>query len=203
MTISKADMVLVDCKLGDSISVNGTLPRLSSLGGTWDRASKDLRSYISGGILYFLLALSLIHVQSLGVCLTVTSFTASSFKVGISPETLRKTNLGTLKNKDQVNLERAMSFTTRFGGHFVQGHVDCTVELLAIEADPPNSILFTFRVPKRTELEWKDTEEALDYLNYIVPKGYVCLDGTSLTVVSVDRTSRTFKVLDISIGIPV
>jgi riboflavin synthase len=73
----KAKLVLQDCRLGDSIAVNGT-------------------------------------------CLTVTSFTSDAFKVGMAPETLRKTNLGSLTTGALVNLERSLSATQRFGGHFVQ-----------------------------------------------------------------------------------
>ncbi len=78
----------------------------------------------------------------------------------------------------------------RFSGHFVQGHVDTTVELVKIQHDPPNSVIFTFRIP----LPHIDFDN-LDYLNYVIPKGYVCLDGTSLTVISVDRGARTFSVM--------
>jgi riboflavin synthase alpha subunit len=63
---------------------------------------------------------SIIHLYILGTCLTVTEFNKDSFKVGLSPETLRRTNLGQLKVGHQVNLERALSANTRFGGHFVQ-----------------------------------------------------------------------------------
>ena len=61
-----------------------------------------------------------------GVCLTATSLTATSFSVDVMPETLRRTNLGALRGGDRVNLERAMAADGRFGGHFVQGHVDDT-----------------------------------------------------------------------------
>ncbi|KAI8815099.1 hypothetical protein BJ742DRAFT_782331 [Cladochytrium replicatum] len=127
-----------------------------------------------------------------GVCLTVTEFNESrtSFKVGISPETLRKTNIGEWKAGHKVNLERAMSAETRFGGHFVQGHVDTIVTLAKKQPDPPNSLLLTLRVPR----PHADTDNT-DFLNYIVAKGYVCLNGTSLTVVSVDTTARTFNVM--------
>ncbi|KAJ3187832.1 Riboflavin synthase alpha chain [Gaertneriomyces sp. JEL0708] len=124
-----------------------------------------------------------------GVCLTVTEFNPerTSFKVGIAPETLRKTNLGDLKEGDKVNLERAMSATTRFGGHFVQGHVDRTVTVHSIRPDPPNSLILRFQV--------SDAAGETDFLRYIIPKGYVTLDGTSLTVIDVNRTERTFSVM--------
>ncbi|KAI7689513.1 hypothetical protein KC353_g19571, partial [Hortaea werneckii] len=65
-----------------------------------------------------------------GTCLTVTEFSKDEFKVGVSPETLRRTNLGSLKEGSGVNLERAVSASTRMGGHFVQGHVD-TIAVIA------------------------------------------------------------------------
>ena len=130
VVIMDAQPVLEDCKLGDSISVNG-------------------------------------------VCLTVTNFTQNEFKVGISPETLRKTNLGLLKVGSKVCLERAMRSDTRFGGHMVQGHVDCTCEIVELKPDLPNSLLIYMRAPN-------------EYIPYIIKKGYVCLDGASLTVVDVN-----------------
>ncbi|KAJ3311135.1 Riboflavin synthase alpha chain [Boothiomyces sp. JEL0838] len=122
-----------------------------------------------------------------GVCLTVTEFNTerTMFKIGVAPETLRKTNLGEFKVGQQVNLERAMSATTRFGGHFVQGHVDTTVTIHSITKDPPNSLIIHFKV----------RESDIEFLSYIVPKGYVCLDGTSLTVIDVDWPNRLFSVM--------
>ncbi|KAF9110968.1 Riboflavin synthase alpha chain [Mortierella sp. AM989] len=122
-----------------------------------------------------------------GTCLTVTEFEASSFKVGVAPETLRKTNLGSLKVGDAVNLERAMNAHTRFGGHMVQGHVDTTVSILSRE-DDGNAITFVFKV----------SEEYKELMNYIVPKGFICLDGTSLTVIDVDDVQRTFSIMMIA-----
>ncbi|KAJ1555478.1 Riboflavin synthase alpha chain [Nowakowskiella sp. JEL0078] len=149
ITISNAEVVLVDVNLGDSIAING-------------------------------------------VCLTVTEFNEqrTEFKVGISPETLRKTNLGDLKIDDLVNLERAMSANTRFGGHFVQGHVDTTVRISFIKPDPPNSIILQFTVPPPEPIT-----DNIDFMRYIIPKGFISLNGTSLTIVSVDKASRTFSVM--------
>ncbi|KAF8960493.1 Riboflavin synthase alpha chain [Entomortierella lignicola] len=122
-----------------------------------------------------------------GTCLTVTEFESSWFKVGVAPETLRKTNLGSLKVGDAVNLERAMNAHTRFGGHMVQGHVDTTVSILSRE-DDGNAITFVFQV----------SEEYKELMNYIVPKGFICLDGTSLTVIDVDDVKRTFSIMMIA-----
>ncbi|KAJ3075558.1 Riboflavin synthase alpha chain, partial [Quaeritorhiza haematococci] len=126
------------------------------------------------------------------VCLTVTEFDAEkdSAKFGISPETLRKTNLGDLKVGSKVNLERAMAAGQRYSGHFVQGHVDTTVTIHSIHPDPPNSMIIKFQVPPP-----EPSTASVDFLTYIIPKGYICLDGTSLTVISVDTTERTFTVM--------
>nr|POF16601.1 riboflavin synthase [Quercus suber] len=117
-----------------------------------------------------------------GTCLTVTEFTKDSFKVGVAPETLRRTNLGSLIEGSNVNLERAVSATTRMGGHFVQGHVDTTAEILETREDG-NAI--TFR------LQPKDKR----VLRYIVEKGYVTLDGASLTITAVDDDQAWWEVM--------
>ncbi|KAG0242275.1 Riboflavin synthase alpha chain [Actinomortierella wolfii] len=122
-----------------------------------------------------------------GTCLTVTEFDANSFKVGVAPETLRKTNLGSLKVGHQVNLERAMNAHTRFGGHMVQGHVDGTCKIFS-RTDDGNAITFVFQVP----------EKYAELMTYIVPKGFISLDGTSLTVIDVDDDARTFSIMMIA-----
>ncbi|KAI0135561.1 Lumazine-binding protein [Daldinia grandis] len=127
-----------------------------------------------------------------GVCLTATHLsttttttTANSqptFKVGIAPETLRLTNLGDLKAGSPVNLERAVRADTRMGGHFVQGHVDTTAAVVSVT---PDGNALTVRVAPR----------AADALRYVVHKGYVALDGTSLTVTRVDDAQGWFEVM--------
>ncbi|KAF2843270.1 Lumazine-binding protein [Patellaria atrata CBS 101060] len=107
-----------------------------------------------------------------GTCLTVTEFDKSTFKVGVAPETLRRTNLGSLTQGSKVNLERAVSASTRMGGHFVQGHVDTVAKILSVT---PDGNALTFRLQPR------DTS----VLRYVVEKGYVTLDGASLTVTQV------------------
>ncbi|KAK5658772.1 hypothetical protein OQA88_1583 [Cercophora sp. LCS_1] len=120
-----------------------------------------------------------------GVCLTVTSFSASpnpSFTVGIAPETLRLTNLGSLTSQSRVNLERAVRADTRMGGHFVQGHVDSIATVTRKEPDG-NAITFRF-APK-----------SKDVLRYIVYKGFIALDGASLTVTKVDDEEGWWEVM--------
>lgn len=121
-----------------------------------------------------------------GVCLTVVTFISepgvSSFTVGVAPETLRITNLGTLTKGSKVNLERAVRADTRMGGHFVQGHVDTTATIAKMEPDG-NAITIRFAPAKK------------DVLRYVVYKGYVALDGTSLTVTKVDDTEGWWEVM--------
>ena len=117
-----------------------------------------------------------------GTCLTITSFTPNDFKVGVSPETLRRTNLGSLVKKSNVNLERAVSATTRMGGHFVQGHVDTTATILSMT---PDGNAITFRLQPRDK----------EVLRYIVEKGYVTLDGASLTITQVDDADGWWEVM--------
>jgi len=106
-----------------------------------------------------------------GVCLTVTQFEPGRFTVGLAPETRARTNLGALKSGDAVNLERSVTPNTRMGGQYVQGHVDDTGEITAL----------------RTEEDalWVTIKTSPALMRYIVTKGYVAIDGTSLTVVDV------------------
>ncbi|KAI8085491.1 alpha subunit of riboflavin synthase, partial [Thamnidium elegans] len=122
-----------------------------------------------------------------GTCLTATEFDKDSFKVGVAPETLRCTNLGDLKVGDKVNLERAMDSNKRFGGHMVQGHVDNTVKIISIKPEG-NSIWYTLQME----------EEDRDKMRYVIPKGFICLDGTSLTVCDVNDDERTFSIMMIA-----
>lgn len=104
-----------------------------------------------------------------GVCLTVTTFNDHSFTVGLAPETLNRTNLGDLAAGDQVNLERAVLPSTRMGGHYVQGHVDATGVIKSLK-------------PDRDAL-WLTVETSPALMRYVVSKGYIAIDGASLTVV--------------------
>ncbi|TKA53087.1 hypothetical protein B0A53_03967 [Rhodotorula sp. CCFEE 5036] len=133
--ITDAHDILGDCKLGDSIAVNGC-------------------------------------------CLTVTRFDANKgwFEVGLANETLSRTNLGKLGVGSKVNLERAMAGHGRFGGHFVQGHVDTTAKIVSKVPDG-DSIRMLFSLP-------------LEFFTPMIPKGYVALDGTSLTLTHLS-TPRT------------
>ena len=113
-----------------------------------------------------------------GVCLTAVGVEIDTFQVEIVPETLRRSNLDGLVEGNRINLELSMPATGRFGGHLVQGHVDTGVRLVAREPDGEAQLL-TFSGPA-------------EYLRYVVPKGFVALDGVSLTVI--DGTPRSFCV---------
>jgi len=114
-----------------------------------------------------------------GTCLTVTEITADSFSTGVSPETRSRTNLQGLNIGDRINLERACTPSTRLGGHLVQGHVDCVGTLQEKRRDR-EALWLTVKVPENV-------------MPYIVPKGFICLDGTSLTVV--ETSSDAFNVM--------
>ncbi|XP_073002673.1 riboflavin synthase [Typha latifolia] len=113
-----------------------------------------------------------------GTCLTVSDFTPSHFTIGLAPETLRRTNLGDLGPGDFVNLERALQPVSRMGGHFVQGHVDGTGEI--VELRPEGDSL------------WVKVRTAPEILRLVVPKGFIAVDGTSLTVVGVYEEEGCF-----------
>lgn len=123
-----APEVLTDCKIGDSLGVNG-------------------------------------------VCLTVTKFDEKQFHVTAVPETLRKTNLGLLRVDSPVNMERCIQANTRIGGHYIQGHIDTMIEIVSIELDG-SAWNVKFSLPK-------------DLQKYVIKKGFVALDGMSITVVDV------------------
>jgi riboflavin synthase len=106
-----------------------------------------------------------------GVCLTVTGFSQTSINVTAVPETLRITNLGQLTETSLVNLERSITLNTRLGGHSVQGHVDGVGEILDIEADGSSTaLLMKISMPPTLG-------------KYVVRKGYITLDGMSITVI--------------------
>jgi len=116
-----------------------------------------------------------------GTCLTAVNFSRTEFSVDLSPETMRRTSLGQLSEGSPVNLERALLASDRMGGHIVQGHVDSTGRVMSSKVDG-DSIIFRIRVPKR--------------LNpYIVEKGFIAVDGISLTVVKRGASSFTLAVI--------
>jgi riboflavin synthase len=116
-----------------------------------------------------------------GVCLTVNEVYPGMLVFYAMPETLRRSALGDLAEGSAVNLERAMSPAGRFGGHIVQGHVDGVGEVLEVRLEGEAEI-WAFRAPESV-------------LRYVVEKGSICVDGISLTVVSVRDGSFTVSIL--------
>ena len=116
-----------------------------------------------------------------GVCLTVTNFSSKSFSVEVMPETLDKTNLGSLKSGHGVNLERPLTLGGRLGGHLVQGHIDDTGRVVSV-TPRGDSLVIGFEAPPRL-------------MAYIVEKGFIAVDGVSLTVVSRDSGSFQLSVV--------
>tara|TARA_B000000475_G_scaffold133778_1_gene107907 strand:- start:1084 stop:1698 length:615 start_codon:yes stop_codon:yes gene_type:complete len=115
-----------------------------------------------------------------GVCLTVTSINEKSLTFDIIVETLKVTNLSNLEKSDLVNLERAARFGDEIGGHIISGHVSGTVKISKIEKTTNNHIL-SFKTSN-------------NLIKYIFPKGYVSLNGISLTIGEVNRIDNTFTV---------
>lgn len=104
-----------------------------------------------------------------GCCLTAVEIGAKTFAADLSPETLQRTNLGALRAGVKVNLERPLLPSDRLSGHFVQGHVDGTGEIAALDAAGGGNWLLRIRVPR-------------ELLKFLVFKGSIAVDGVSLTI---------------------
>jgi riboflavin synthase len=113
-----------------------------------------------------------------GACQTVISFNDRTFTAEVMPETLRRTNLGQLRIGDSVNLERPLGLGGEIGGHLVQGHVDDTGKITSVEKEGDAVLI---RIEASTEL-----------MRLIVNKGFITVDGASLTVV--DKDNASFRV---------
>lgn len=112
-----------------------------------------------------------------GCCLTVTDIANGTFAFDLLMQTLRVTSLGDLQTGSLVNLERAMRLGDRFGGHFVQGHVDDTLRILDFSPHGQDH---------RLEVEFPSKHHGL-----VIPKGSICIDGISLTAAEVTASSVT------------
>ena len=108
-----------------------------------------------------------------GVCLTALDIGPDGFSADLAPETLRRTSLGDRKVGDLVNLERSLRADARLGGHIVQGHVDGTAELLSLDELGDGNWWLKIRLPPQLD-------------RYVVFKGSISIDGTSLTVASLE-----------------
>lgn len=117
-------------------------------------------------------------ISTNGICLTVTRFSSNEFTVDVMPETMKVTNLKNLRNGSRVNLERALRVGDRLGGHIVSGHVDGIGSIIGFTEDD-NAI-------------WVEIKADMNIMKYIIHKGSITIDGTSLTVADLGKES--FKV---------
>lgn len=109
-----------------------------------------------------------------GICLTITQLNGAYFYMIAVPETLKLTNLFTLSVGSEVNLERSMLATTRMGGHYVQGHVDGVGEIVELQVVDEAVLLVKIKLP--TEIS-----------RYVIRKGFIALDGMSITVIDIGQ----------------
>lgn len=117
-------------------------------------------------------------ISTNGVCLTVVNYTKDAFTVDVMPETMRRSNLKSLKQGSSVNLERALKLGDRLGGHIVSGHID--------------GVGYVKAVGEEDNSTWVTIKTSSDISKYIIKKGSIAIDGTSLTVAYID--DEIFKV---------
>lgn len=115
-----------------------------------------------------------------GCCLTASEIDGNKIAFDAMEETLRLTTIGNINVGSRVNVERSFHVGDEVGGHIVSGHVTGKAKIVKVET-PENNHVLTFHVPT-------------DFLKYIFPKGFIALDGASLTVVDVDKSASTFSV---------
>ena len=121
-----------------------------------------------------------------GACLTVVAKDDGGFSVELSPETLRRTSFENLMAGQDVNLERPLAVSDRLGGHIVQGHVDGTGRISSSRPEG-DSVIFRITCPKRL-------------MPYVVEKGFITVDGISLTVVKKGASSFTLSLIPYTIA---
>ncbi|MCK5577832.1 MAG: riboflavin synthase, partial [Dehalococcoidales bacterium] len=117
-----------------------------------------------------------------GACLTVTRFGSGSFSVDIMLETLNRTSLGLLNIGDRVNLEKPLTLDRPLGGHLVQGHVDATGKLTSIRKTDETTVISIAAPP--------------EVMRYVVDKGFIAVDGISLTISARDDASFEVAIVD-------
>ncbi len=117
-----------------------------------------------------------------GACLTVTDFDRASFSVDVMPETVQRTKLGQLTAGDGVNLERPTTLGGQLGGHLVQGHIDDIGRVISMDWEG-EALLFRFEAPP-------------EVMRYTAPKGFITVDGISLTITEKDSSSFQVSVVE-------
>jgi len=115
-----------------------------------------------------------------GVCLTVSSISVNELSFDVIIETLNVTTFNEIKINDVVNVERSMKLGDEIGGHILSGHVSTTAVISEID-NPENNHIISFLTDSET-------------IRYIFPKGYIALNGVSLTVGDVNKSNKTFNV---------
>ncbi len=116
-----------------------------------------------------------------GVCLTIVRWTKGEIEAEVMPVTLQTTNLGALKPKDTVNLERALRMGDRIGGHLVSGHIDGTAKIV-MKKKESDALLVTIEIPKSMK-------------SYVIKKGSIAIDGISLTIAFLDDDKVTVSLV--------
>jgi riboflavin synthase len=124
-----------------------------------------------------------------GSCLTVVDKSGGTFRMDVVPETLKRTNLGLLKRGDKVNLELPVAATGLLDGHIVQGHVDATGKVKRVTH---------VRAGRELDIQLPATIK-----KYVAEKGSIAVDGISLTVVRVDRTSFTVALIPRTLNVTI
>lgn len=123
-------------------------------------------------------------ISTNGVCLTVTKFTSNTFTVDVMPETMRRSNLKNLISGSKVNLERALKVSDRLGGHIVSGHIDDT------------GVITDFT--KEDNATWVTIKAPRNIMKYVISKGSIAIDGTSLTVAQVDENNIKVSIIPLT-----
>lgn len=117
-----------------------------------------------------------------GACLTAVEITDRGFSADLAPETLKRTNLGSLRPSSLVNLERPLAVNARLDGHFVLGHVDGTAEIVSLDELGDGNWWLKLRIPP-------------DLDRYVVSKGSLAVDGMSLTLASIEHSIAAFTII--------
>jgi len=115
-----------------------------------------------------------------GVCMTVTKKFGRDVSFDAMEETLEKTTLGSVKEGDRLNIERSFKTGAEVGGHIISGHITGRARIIQIDR-PQNNCIMRFEIPRQ-------------YARYIFEKGFIALNGCSLTVVNVDHAGAAFSV---------
>ncbi|HEY9135657.1 MAG TPA: riboflavin synthase [Pseudomonadales bacterium] len=156
------------------IAAVGTVARFQKIGG-------DLRLYIHSGKLDLSDVVLGDSIATNGVCLTVVELPGDGFWADVSQETLARSTLASLKLGQRVNLEKALTPSSRLGGHIVSGHVDGIGEVVDCQ-DQGRSLFFRIKAPD-------------ELARYIAEKGSICVDGVSLTVNAVSGATFDLNIV--------